>query len=193
MLVPGNKKLHKSIHCFSLPPIITCPNCSECKKWCYALEIYNSKRFNNAKIRWDRNYALTDNSPTFIAKMVDEIEKKKPKIIRIHVGGDFYSQQYLDSWTAIAEWFHDIKFFGFSKCFDIFDFRWLNYLPNVNIINSILPDGTLNFGRIGEVLHKQDKYGYPICRYSAHHPNIKCGLNCFECLTSERMLFVLHR
>lgn len=115
------------------------------------------------------------------------------KTVRIHVGGDFYSSLYIQSWIDIAEAFPNTSFYGYSKAFNKFILmEKLNSLPNVNIIDSVLPDGHLNFGPIGYVARKASEFNISICPVTAGHKHIKCGLNCSKCLTEQYMLFVKH-
>jgi hypothetical protein len=42
-----------------------------------------------------------------------------PKAFRIHVGGDFFSVEYLDMWRWIAHHHPRVKFFAFTKQFEV--------------------------------------------------------------------------
>ena len=118
VLQPGNRKLDKSIYCFSIPPIMTCLNYKKCFKTCYAVNIYDA--YKEAKKSWDSNFILTKDSRKFINRILAEIKKRNPTVIRIHVSGDFYSQKYINSWFIIAKASPSVKFYGFSKCFKNF-------------------------------------------------------------------------
>ena len=51
-------------------------------------------------------------------EMVDMIDKSLPKnagIVRIHVAGDFFSQQYMDAWYSVAVANPDILFYAYTK------------------------------------------------------------------------------
>lgn len=56
----------------------------------------------------------------------DELNDGLPKnagIIRIHVGGDFFSQDYFDAWVLMAERHPDILFYAYTKSLPF----WLRY------------------------------------------------------------------
>jgi len=50
--------------------------------------------------------------------MLDELKKALPKnagIVRIHVAGDFFSQNYFDAWYALAVFYPGILFYAYTK------------------------------------------------------------------------------
>ena len=62
------------------------------------------------------NYDLL-RSTNFVgmSKMISEAIPKKTGIIRIHVGGDFFNQDYFDSWLAVAKSHPHILFYAYTK------------------------------------------------------------------------------
>jgi hypothetical protein len=54
-------------------------------------------------------------SPRFVQVMTAELHRRKPKYVRLHDSGDFYSAEYLKKWLAIVEKFPGIIFFTYSK------------------------------------------------------------------------------
>jgi hypothetical protein len=68
----------------------------------------------------------------------------QPKAFRIHVGGDFFSPEYLFAWCDIAERFPKVKFFAFTKQYDVLRSALPHGIPkNLSIILSAwLPDGS---------------------------------------------------
>ena len=53
------------------------------------------------------------------------------QIIRIHVGGDFYSQPYFDAWLNVAMLNREIRFYAYTKSLPF----WVNRLDSINIGN----------------------------------------------------------
>lgn len=128
----GNAKLSKLVHTFSLPAGWSCIGADKClaksdpktgklkdgqntKFRCFAASqeaLYPSVR----KARW-HNFNLLRQAKT-TNKMRDLILKSLPKnakIIRIGVSGDYFNQQYFDSWLEVAKLRPKILFYGYTK------------------------------------------------------------------------------
>lgn len=114
MLSFANTKLKRDgIASFSIPAGSTCPNKGACVKGCYAMQGFFLMPSVKEALR--RNYEATKNYPKFIKAMDAEIKKKKPKIIRIHASGDFYSVGYFNSWICIAAMNPKVRFYAYTK------------------------------------------------------------------------------
>jgi hypothetical protein len=112
-LLTTNSKLERdNILSWNLPAGKTCPNADKCLKGCYAMAGLYLKA--NVRKRHLKNFELSK-SPFFVDLMKREIEKKKPKIVRIHASGDFYSLEYLHRWIEIVKSFPNIKFYAYTK------------------------------------------------------------------------------
>lgn len=139
-IVKGNTKVKETL-IFSLPPVRTCPKrTKECEAKCYALKFYRVNfRVRNA---WEENFALSLR-PDFAKLVIEEIKKiqsksKKPfKYFRLNDSGDFYNQNYLDSWVEVAKAFPDLLFMAYTKSYHL-DF--FNLPPNLKIRFSVFPD-----------------------------------------------------
>ena len=131
---PGNTKLGP-IPSFSLPPVWTCPGCTElCARICYAKLVYT--RYKRTRACWNGNFEAVK-VRTWEDMMIHHIHCLNTRLFRIHVGGDFFSQEYLDGWIKVCAEFPDIQFVAFTKSFD------LDYSAapgNLNIIWSVFPD-----------------------------------------------------
>ena len=189
LLSKGNNKLDKTILCWSITPVESCPVCTGCKDTCYAIRPY--KRWPNVKIAWDRNFALAKENK-HMEPIVKQLMHSKCTVVRIHVSGDFFSQKYIDSWVSIAEQFPNIKFYSYSKTIEIFDFNELCALPNVNIINSICPDDGNNYGSKERINMLHEKWGYAICP-AVENKAVKCGKTCKICHTHDKVCFLEHK
>jgi hypothetical protein len=192
LLSNGNRKLAKNVLCWSIPPVITCLNCEQCKKHCYARHPYLF--YPVVKKAWDRNYTLAQTgefTAHIIAQLKEAVEYMRKPFVRIHVSGDFFNQEYVNNWIKIIKTFPSVKFFGYTKVMDILDLTELVNLDNVNIINSIASDGGVNFGKAGRITELKN-LGYRVCP-ADKNKNIKCGKNCFICMKIEKVCFPWHR
>lgn len=118
----GNSKLAPNIFTISLPAGYACPGAQNCKSQCVQTsEGYRIKdgpkcefrcfaaidevlKPNVRESRW-HNFNLLKGKT--VAEMVDLIEASLPTvnwryIIRLHVSGDFFSQDYFDAWLQVA-------------------------------------------------------------------------------------------
>ena len=211
ILKNNNKKLGKLIWDFSLPPIVSCPNCEDCKLDCYAVSTY--KMYKSAKLSWDNNFKLClNNLDLFKDCVINQLSKGKILMVRIHQSGDFYSDEYLQSWIDIINLFPNIKFFAYTKSFE-----GKNFTPpeNLNIIDSFIEyEGYkyLNFSNYDVISKLRNKTKSIIC------PNTKGGYlknihkkdkqskqyikgdklkkmtcsDCLYCIDKKNVLFVQH-
>jgi hypothetical protein len=91
----------------------TCLGALACRGVCYAKQgAYLWRSTVNA-----RNKSLAQTmSDTFVADAIADLGRmRKVAAVRIHDSGDFYSQEYLDSWSAIAAAFPKIIFYAYTK------------------------------------------------------------------------------
>lgn len=190
LMVRGNSKLDKSILCFSLPPIVTCSNCADCKDTCYAVKSFN--RWPNVKIAWEKNLAES-RKDSFVEKIINQIKKSKTvKTVRIHVSGDFYSKKYITKWNEIIAACPDIQFYAYTKVQGKTVFAEICKNNNFNLIDSVAPDGLPNYGdrkRIDYLV----SVGYEICPATEKKlGDITCGKDCNKCYTVKHVCFRQH-
>jgi hypothetical protein len=112
------------------------------------------------------------------------------KKVRIHESGDFYNAAYCFLWEQIAQNCESTRFYFYTKTNILTD--WLNGLDNVNRVESILPDGSINFGSIEYCEAKAAEFKIDICPVTAGNKAVKCGKTCDMCLKKRYMLFVQH-
>ena len=111
-----NRKLVKFNGCsFDLPAIRTCPKSGNCKSMCYAVKL--SRIYKGYKAKTERNLKLSKalDAKSFLTVIGREIEDSKCKFFRIHGGGDFYDQRYLNKWLNLMKNFPHIEFYAYSK------------------------------------------------------------------------------
>jgi hypothetical protein len=91
-----------------------CPKAGACATLCYARQghyvvpVVSKAREFNLKI-------VRGNLRTFIRMAIEDLSRVKNKTVRVHDSGDFFSQDYLDSWLTIAKVFPKKKFYAYTK------------------------------------------------------------------------------
>lgn len=122
----GNMKLG-IITNISLRPELDCPNCHKCHKECYAQKSY--RQYTNVRKAWGDNSTIArSNMNRFFTQLKQYFNKHKPHYFRIHVGGDFFSQQYVDMWLNFAHINPSTKFLAFTKTNFDFSKRPSNFI-----------------------------------------------------------------
>lgn len=94
----------------------TCPSAGVCTKHCYALK--GTFRFSNVRAAHLRNleYVLNDLAG-WEMEMTAELAAKKfaGANVRIHDGGDFFSDEYLEAWLRICRAHPLTNFYAYTK------------------------------------------------------------------------------
>jgi hypothetical protein len=81
-----------------------------------------------------KNTAIAINNPEEIYNQVcGWLAMYRPMAFRIHVSGDFFNVQYLDAWNRIAKRNPAVKFFAFTKQFDVLR----NYIANIKLAKNL--------------------------------------------------------
>lgn len=163
----GNKKLTNAESTFSLPSGYTCPGAKDCltkakpdgriqdgresKYRCFSAsqETYHPPV---RKSRWNNFVTLKKKS---MAEMALMIHKSLPQTVlhRIHVSGDFFSQDYFDAWLKVAKRNPRMSFYTYTKSLP-FLVKRLNKLP---------PNITFVASRGGKFDYLIDKYNLREC------------------------------
>lgn len=144
----------------------------ECKH-CYAIKF---QRLYPSVLPYRKRMYDAANKSDFVDTIIEEIKAcKKPLVAcRIHESGEYYSQEYVDKWTAIALALPNINFYSFTKRLNDFDFTKFKALPNVAVINS-LHTGKLNYDKLTNL-----GSSIPICPATTSHA--VCGVDCTYCM-----------
>lgn len=128
----GNSKLSKGIHTFSLPAGHSCPFAFECEAKadketgkikdgknqqyrCFAASD-EALRPTVRRSRW-HNFDLLKKKRTVdsMANLIMNSMPKKLSMARVHVSGDFFSQNYFDAWMKVAAMNPDKRFYAYTK------------------------------------------------------------------------------
>lgn len=169
-LKAGNAKLANTIGVWNLPAgQETCDR--ECKG-CYAIKA--QKRFPAVLSSRQRNleYSKTDEFSIELTRNM--------KFVRIHESGEFYSQEYIDKWYNIARGKPEVIFYTYTKRMNEFDFSKLLGLPNFVLHNSLLKDGSYNYGRDLEKLQNKCESSY-VCPATTGMAK-GCCYDCWWCM-----------
>lgn len=200
----GNSKMGKVMN-FSLMPGWTC-SCSACntcyKQGCYAKSIVD--RRPTVKAAWNKNTSglmYIEGCGMychFIGAMSNLITKRKPKVFRIHVGGDFFSREYFKAWVTIASIHPEVNFFAFTKQWDYI--KGIRLPINFALIASAWPSvGIPKWARERLPIAWLVQHGQPVpTRYG--RPTCICKGDCTKCnwcfsLTKSKgdVAFLKHR
>lgn len=140
----GNVKLQqKGIVSFSLPSGFACPFALSCKSMadretgkiqdtpetqfrCFSAS-QEALYSNTRKQRWDNFQLLRDKSKEEMVNIILNSLPQKAKIVRVHVAGDFFNQNYFDAWMEVARQKPELVFYAYTKSL----FYWVNRLDSI--------------------------------------------------------------
>ena len=136
----GNKKLGE-VFTFSLPSHTSCPGASSwCKKHCYAARFERLRP--TCRNAYERNLIMAKNPQHFTETVIGILPRILP-CMRIHVSGDFFSPEYIDSWIEICAAFPQTKFWTYTRSWMVPELlgplERLRMLPNVELFASTDP------------------------------------------------------
>jgi len=182
----GNTKLGKILN-ISMPSYYSCPGRSKwCEKECYVLKY--QKRYKVCERSYENNFQYSKDQTNFSDMIINKISKTCESIVRIHTSGDFYSEDYIDSWIKICSSLSSIKFWTYTRsCVipNLFEkIKVLNKLNNIQIFLSTditMPDPPDGF-RIAYINNDKRANGFE-CLYEK---NKKTCLECGYCYKTKK-------
>lgn len=140
----GNAKLDKKIYTFSLPAGHSCPFALICKTKadpvtgkitdgpntkfrCFAASaeaLYPAVR----KARW-HNFELLREAKSLenMTALIDRSLHKNASIVRIHVAGDFFNEQYFKAWVHVAKQRPGVIFYAYTTSLSY----WVNNILEI--------------------------------------------------------------
>lgn len=139
-LALGNQKVGK-VWTFSLPSVVTCPGASPwCREHCYARRL---ERFRpNCRAAYLRNLTLSLDPDGLAERVLKSLPEDAPHM-RIHVGGDFFSREYIESFIRICEARPATQFWSYTRSWNQAELlpalERLRALPNVTLFGSTDP------------------------------------------------------
>lgn len=116
MLTRGNQKLgHRLIWGFTLPSgtDTCCPGRTTiCTRYCYSkrIELLRPKVHK----AYQRNFLLTQRKD-FSRRVYHFLRAHRVRVVRIHVGGDFYSVDYAQKWLRVIEKSPRTRFYFYTR------------------------------------------------------------------------------
>ena len=183
MIQFGNKKLSKDIAIFSTSAGVE-GSCEQNCEGCYALKI---EKIRAVVRNYRKRNLVLAKSELFqylmIAQIVEKMKKRKIKYFRVHEGGDFFSQEYIDVWEGLACTFREITFYAYTSNIGKkgLDFSQLMKTKNFIVIDSLKArDGKPGYADEETLL--KEGLGDRICRLKKGQ---YCGKHCTYCITKE--------
>lgn len=148
----GNAKLAEGIYHFSLLSGWTCPGAKECLAKvdkatgkiidgvhqvfrCYSA-MMEAMYPNVFKLRKHNTDLLTGKTFEEMVNLICESLPIHAKYIRVHIGGDFFSQAYFDSWMEVARRHPSIVFYAYTKSLRFWVERLASIPPNFRLTAS---------------------------------------------------------
>jgi hypothetical protein len=98
LLTRGNDKIGSKIYAFNLPAGSTCPGQSAACTNCYAQRgrwLFSSVR---DALAWNLRAA---GRQYFVEELVEELRRRRVRVLRLHASGDFYDAAYTQKWIDI--------------------------------------------------------------------------------------------
>ena len=117
----GNSKMG-TIPSFSVLPIVTCKNCAECSRYCYACK--GCFNFNSNIMNLAENTALLFNDPERVENELNLFLNNSTTLyryFRFNVSGDICNMNYLNIVINIANKNQLTKFLVFTKNYSLFN------------------------------------------------------------------------
>ena len=169
-----NRKMG-GIPSFSLPPVITCANCEQCSKKCYALKM---ARFHKSVGQaWENNLDAYKSNPDAVKCAILK-DAYLSNYFRFFVGGDIVDNNFLLLMVDVANSAKNCNFLAFTKKY--------------KIVNDYINAGGVIPNNLKIIFSEWDKpipnpHNLPkskvIFRGEPEPVNAKiCGGNCFDCI-----------
>ncbi len=137
----GNTKVGK-VWTFSLPSFVTCPGASPwCRNHCYAWRLERLRP--SCRRAYTRNLTLSLYPEHFVKHVLESLPENAP-LVRIHVGGDFYSPEYAQSWIEVCQARPETCFWGYTRSWAapmiLPRLETLRAASNLQLFGSVDPD-----------------------------------------------------
>ena len=183
----GNRKIGKVLN-VSLPPMITCANCSGCMWFCYDVKacLQYPNTVIDARVR---NYILMKEyrDEYFNRIRMTISRRKKNKFFRWHVSGDIPDENYLENMVEIAKDFPEFKFWTYTKNYNLVN----EYVKNHGNDRKIaIPENLVIMYSEWKGMKMINPFGFP--EFRCLFPNEKpeegftaCPGNCDICISTK--------
>ncbi|HEX5271112.1 MAG TPA: hypothetical protein VFW33_11515 [Gemmataceae bacterium] len=168
----GNAKLDDGIWTFSLPAGWFCPHARECLSKadpetgrvkdgketqfrCFSASTEMRRSVRNA--RWHNARLLKGKTRDEMAALILDSLSPFVGVVRVHVSGDFYSQEYFDAWLDVARQRERTLIYAYTKALPF----WVRRLKEVGTgyVNGSVPNFILTASRGGTHDHLIEEHG----------------------------------
>ena len=113
----GNQKIGRVMN-VSLPPIISCKNCSGCKHLCY--DVKACLQYDNVRKARMKNWTLLNKDRDEFFRQIDRALYRRllHKYFRWHVAGDIVDEDYFARMVELARKHKLFRFWTYTKNYD---------------------------------------------------------------------------
>lgn len=162
----------------------------QCRKYCYYNKFFRLYKSQNKLLM--KNYKASLKA-TFGDLMNTELKTQNIRYFRIHVCGEFYSQEYFDKWRKIAKSNREVIFYTYTRNVMLNFKRPKNFLIYIsddfeqwdNIYNLFDGVARIRFDKTEKIPR-----GFKLCKYQTDR--IKC-IECKLCLEKgNKVIFNKH-
>lgn len=159
-----------------------------CAKFCYAKR--GQMAYNMTVMGYTLRYILAKFHPVeFKQLVIDSIQANydKFKIMRVHVAGDFFSQEYMDLWFEIARKYPEKKFMSYTKAFN-FDFSnkpenyFILFSGDISNKHESIPAVTEKFNQVNGYCYALPKGDTAVPEIPGMKSAFTCNGDCTHCL-----------
>jgi hypothetical protein len=134
LLTKGNDKIGGQVYAFNLPAKVTCPSVSAACDNCYA----ERGRWRFPAVREALAWNLrASRRGYFVAEMVEELRRRRVRVLRLHSSRDLYDAAYARKWVRVLERSPGVTAYGYTRSWRVPAIRpaltELAALPNVRL------------------------------------------------------------
>src|SRR5579871_1492877 len=112
LLARGNDKIGSKIFAYNLPARTTCPGMSAVYSACYATKgrwLFPAVR---SGLEWNLRTARRRH---FTEDMVEELRRRKVRLLRLHSSGDFFDATYTGRWAEILDRSPNVVAYAYTR------------------------------------------------------------------------------
>jgi hypothetical protein len=134
LLSRGNGKIGNGIYAFNLPAVTTCPGISAACSCCYARKGRWLFPAVKQALAWNHRVAWQGH---FADEVIEELRRRKVRVLRIHASGDFFDAGYVGKWTEILAASPRVRAYAYTRSWRVPEIRpaleELAALPNFRL------------------------------------------------------------
>lgn len=187
----GNRKIGRVMN-VSLPPLMTCKNCSGCKDFCYDIKacLQYPNTVIDARIR---NYMILKKDINEYFQRIDDAmnRRRTNKFFRFHVAGDIINLDYFSRMVELARRHSDFIIWTYTKNYSV-----VNDYCRLYGRDAIPENFTIMFSE-WDGMPLNNPYNFPVftCKLKDGNKNhkpeyfdslYKCPGNCDVCKAARR-------